>query len=465
VPRSFTLVTLMMISRKTHNSKIIIATVLIALVLSSPLYARDRKVIVVDDQTGHPVSNANVLLIVNKQEFNPVDMTNLWRRKINKKTDQQGCFVIQDSDFMHPSRFGRASEVTLYICKTGYWPSSDKLKANMIYISFLKPSDLQREHRLKKVTAEEYMSEKYYWAICRCPESEEKKLFFEKSLPAKVKRFKKNIFSNSTELIINALREMSGSSTMTSGGIHTDDILVATGKILTHKEPTVRTAACRLLSNHRTPTLPPEIMKSLLLLLEDSSSGVRTAAGEAIVIHGKEAVSYSKPSILNLLSRPEPGMKKIAVQAISKYSEHQRSERHRKEGDPNIVSPLRKLLYQTSDEEQVKVLFFTLGNLGYPEYFQDLENFYAHPNPRIQDNVITMMRLETPFSERKKALPYFIRSLQSPDSDVRHAAIVGLDRFGDNSHVDCLKKLLKTEKQPSLQNYIKKTISRLEKKK
>ena len=158
-------------------------------------------------------------------------------------------------------------------------------------------------------------------------------------------------------------------------------------------------------------------------------------------------------------------MQKIAVQAISKYSEHQRGERHRKEGDPNIVSPLRKLLYQTSDEEQVKVLFFTLGNLGYPEYFQDLENFYAHPNPRIQDNVITMMRLETPFSERKKALPYFIRSLQSPDKNVRYSAVTGIERLGDKSHINDLQNLLKTEKQSSLRNHIEKTISRLEKKK
>ena len=443
----------------------IIATVLIVLFLSSPLYAMDRKVIVVDDQTGHPISNATVLLIVSKQEVNPVDMTNLWRRVINKKTDQQGCFIVQDSDFMHPSRFGRASDVTLYICKAGYWPSSDKLKAKMIYISFLKPTDLQHEHRLRKVTAEEYMSEKYYWAICKCPESEEKKLFFEKILPAKVKRFKKNVFSNSSETIINALREMSNSSTMKKGGVHTDEILVATGKILAHKDPAVRAAACRLFSDYRTPTLPAEIMKSFLPLLEDSSSAVREAAGEAIAIHGKEAVSYFKPSILNLLSCPEPEMQKIAVRAITKYSEHQRSERHRKGGDPDIVSPLRKLLYQTSDEGQVKTLFFTLGNLGYPEYFQDLENFYTNPNPRIQENVITMMRLEIPFSERKKALPYFIRSLQSPDRHVRYSAVTGINRLGDKSHIDCLKKLLKTEKQPSLQNYIKKTISRLEEKK
>ncbi len=448
---------------KKNIRKIIIATVLIVLVLSSPLYAKDQKVNVVDDQTGHPISNATVLLIVSKQELNPVDMTHIWRREINKETDQQGCFIIKDSDFMHPSRFGRASDVFLYICKAGYWPSSDKLKAKMIYISFLKPSDLQREHRLIKVTAEEYMSEKYYCAIRRCPESEVKKLFFEETLPTKVKRFKINVFSNNPELIINALREMSGSSTMALGGAHTDDILVATGEILTHDDPAVRTAACRLLSDHHPPTLTPEIMKSLLPLLEDSSLDVRAAAGEAIAIHGKEAVSYTKLSILNLLSRSEPGMQKIAVQTISKYSEHQRSERHRKGGDPDIVSALRKLLYQTSDEKQVRTLLSTLSNLGYPEYFQDLENFYTHPNPQIQCGVITLMRFDTPFSERKKALPYFVLSLQSPDIDVRHAAIVGLDRLGDASHIDCLKKLLKTEKQPYHRKYIKKTISRLEK--
>jgi len=450
---------------KRFIRKIIIATVLVVLVLSNPLYARDRKINVVDDQTGHPISKANVLLIVNKQAFNPVHMTNLWRRVINKKTDQQGCFIIQDSDFMHPSRSGRASVATLYICKTGYWPSSDKLQANMIYISFLKPSDLQQKHRLKKVTAEEYMSEKYYRAICRCPESEEKKSFFEKMIPAKVKRFKKNVFSNSPEMIINSLREMSSSSAMSTVGTRTDDILAATGKLLEHDNPAVRTAACRLLSKHCTPDLTPEIIKNLLPLLEDSSSDVRAAAGEAVAIHGKEAVSYSKPFILNLLSRPEPWMQKIAVQTISKYSQHQRSERHRKGGDPDIVSPLRKLLYQTSDEKLVKTNLSTLGNLGYPEYFQDLENFYTHPNPQIQWTVISSMRFETPFLERKKALPYFVRSLQSLDSDVRHAAIVGLDQLGDKSHIDCLKKILKTEKQPYLRNYIKKTISRLEKKK
>ena len=443
---------------------IIIGTVLIAAVLCSPLYAKDRKVVVVDDETGHPISNATVLLIVSKQEVNPVDTTYLWRREINKKTDQQGCFIIQDSDFMHPSRFGRGSEVTLYVSKAGYWPSSDKLKAKMVYISFLKPSDLQREHRLRRVTADEYLSKEYHRAILQCRDSEETELFFEKILPAKVEQFKKDVSSDSSEMIISALREISGSPTMTSGGIHTANILVATGKILTHKDPAVRTAACRLLCDHREPTLPPEVMKSLLPLLEDSSSDVREAAGEAIAIHGKEAVLYSKPSILKLLSRPEPGMQKIAVRAISKYSEHQRSERHRKGGYPDIVSPLRKLLYQTSDDEQITSLFFTLGNLGYPEYFQDLEKFYTHPNPRIQENVITMMRFEIPFSEREKAIPYFVQSLQSPDSNVRYAAVTGIDRLGDKSHIECLEKLLENEEQPALRNYIKKTISDLEKK-
>jgi len=450
---------------KRFIKTIISATLLVGFVLSSPIYAGDRKVTVVDDQTGHPIANATGLLIVSKQGFNPVDMINLWRKEINKKTDQHGCFIIQDSDFMHPSRSGRASEVSLYICKSGYWPSSDKLNATMVYISFLKPSDLQREYRLRKVTPDEYFSQEYYRAICQCPESEEKKSFFENNIPAKVKRFKNSVFSNSPEMIIDALREMSGSPIMTSGGVHPGEILVATGKILAHRDPAVRIAACRLLSAYREPALPPEIIRSLVPLLEDSSSDVRAAVGEVIAIHGKETVSYSKQSILNLLSRPEPGMRKIGVQAISKYSEHQRSERHRKRGDPDIVLPLRKLLFLTSDEEQVKTLFFTLGNLGYPEYFQDLEKFYTHPNPRIQENVITMMRFETPFSERRRALSYFVRSLQSPDSNVRYAAVAGIDSLGDKSHVDCLEILLKTEKQPSLRNYIKKTISRLEEKK
>ncbi|MDY7036354.1 MAG: HEAT repeat domain-containing protein [Thermodesulfobacteriota bacterium] len=445
--------------------KIIIATVLIVFVLGNPLYAKDRGVLVLDDQTGQPISNANVLLIVSKREFNPVDMTHLWRRVIHKKTDQQGCFTAQDSDFIHPSRFGRASDVTVYICKTGYWPSSDTLQASMIYISFLKPSDLKREHRLKKVTNEEYLSEKYYWAIRRCPESEEKKLFFDKTLPAKVKRFKKNIFTDNPDMIINALREMKGSSMMKIGGTLTDEILMATGKILAHENPAVRRAACRFFSDYPTPTLTGEIMKSLLSLLKDSYPDVQEAAGEAIATHGKEAVSYFKSSILNLLSCPEPTLQKVAVQTISKYSEYQRGGRYRKGGDPDIISPLRKLLHQTSDEEWIKTLLYTLGNLGYPEYFQDLESFYTHPNPQIQWSVITSMRLETPFSERKKALPYFIQSLQSLDSNVRYAAVTGIVRFGDKTHINCLKELLKTEKRPSLRDYTEKAISRLEKKK
>ena len=75
------------------------------------------------------------------------------------------------------------------------------------------------------------------------------------------------------------------------------------------------------------------------------------------------------------------------------------------------------------------------------------------------------MRLETPFSERKKALPYFIQSLQSLDSNVRYAAVAGIVRFGDKTHINCLKELLKTEKRPSLRDYTEKAISRLEKKK
>ncbi|UCF94828.1 MAG: HEAT repeat domain-containing protein, partial [Desulfobacterales bacterium] len=194
------------------------------------------------------------------------------------------------------------------------------------------------------------------------------------------------------------------------------------------------------------------------------SSDVQSAAAEAISIHGNEAVTCFKSSILNLLRRPEPGMQKIAVQAIAKYSEHQRSERNREGGDPDIVSPLRKLLYQSSNDEQIRTLLSVLGNLGYAEYFQDLENFYTDPNPRIQENVLTMMRFGTPFSERKKALPYFNQSLQSPHNNVRYAAVAGVNRLGDKSHIDCLKNRLKTEKQPSLQKFVKETISRLEQK-
>jgi HEAT repeat protein len=337
--------------------------------------------------------------------------------------------------------------------------------AKMIFISFLKPSDFQHEYRLKKASPDEYMSTEYFRSIHRCPESEEKKQFIEKFFLAEAQRFQRNILSNNPETIVNALKEINDSPILTMGDTYTNDTLAAMGKILTHQDPTVRKAVCKLLSDYRTPSLSPEIMQNLLLLIEDPSSDVQTAAKEAVRMHGNDAVTYFKSSILSLLSRPETGMQKIAVEAIFRYSEHQRSERNREGGDPDIISPLRKLLYQSTDEEQIKTLLSTLGNLGYEEYFQDLENFYTHPNPRIQENVITMMRFEISLSERKKALPYFVQSLQSPDNNVRYAAVAGIDRLGDKSQIDCLKNLLKTEKQISLQKFIKKTISRLDKKK
>jgi len=434
------------------------------LTLSSSLYARDQRVIVIDDLTGNPIDNATILLITNRYQFNPVDMISLWRREIKKETDQQGAFIVQDSDFLHPSRSGQASEVTVRICKAAYWPAIDKLKAGMIYISFLKPSDLQHEYRLKKATPEEYRSGEYFRSVSLCPESEEKKLFVEEFFPTEAQSYKKNLLSNDPEIIVNALRKISDSPIMTTGGIYTEDFLQSTGKVLTHKDPTVRIAACRLLSDYRTPSLPPEIMQSLMLLLDDSSSDVRTAAEEAVRMHGKEAVTYFKTSILKMLHSPETDTQKTAVYAISKYSEYRQSGRNKKEGDPEIVSALRELLYQSPDEEQLNMLLSTLGNLGYEQYFQDLENFYTHPNPRVQERVITMMRFGTPFLERKKALPYFIQSLQSPDSNVRYAAVAGINRLGDKTQIDFLERLLKTEKQPALQKFTRETISRLKKK-
>jgi hypothetical protein len=331
----------------------------------------------------------------------------------------------------------------------------------MVWISFLKPDDLQHEYRLRKATPEEYWSQEYYRAILQCPESEEKLAFFESNIPAMVNRFKKSIFSDNPAMIVAALRAMSDSPVMTSGGVHPGEILDATGKILTHKEPEVRRAACEFLSAFREPTIPPDIIRSLIPLLEDSAADVRAAAGETVAMHGKEAVFYAKQSVLNLLSRPEAGMRTLGVRAIAKYSEYQRGERHNKQGDPELVLPLRKLLFQTADEGQLKNLFFILGNLGYPEYFQDLEKFYPDPNPRIQENVITMMRFEATIAEREKALAYFVRSLQSQDSNVRYAAVAGIDHLGDKSQVDSLEILLKTEKQPSLRKHLKNTISRL----
>lgn len=437
----------------------------IVLILSSSLYAGDWRVTVVDDQTEYPISDALIFLMTRRYQPNPGGTTSLWRKEINRKTDSKGEVIIQDSDFFHPSRSGRANEVALYICKVGYWPSKDKLMAKMIFISFLKPSDFQHEYRLKKATPEEYMSAKYFRSISQCPESKEKKQFTEKFFLAEAQRFQNNILSNNPETIVNALKEISDSPIMTIGDSYTENVLALTGKILTHKDPAVRKAACRLLSDYRASSLSPEIMQNLLLLLEDSSSDVQTAAGEAVRIHGSEAVTYFKSSILNLLNRPETGMQKLAIQTISKYSEFQRSERKHKGGDPDIISHLRKLLYHSSDEEQIKTLLSTLGNLGYEGYFEDLESFYTHPNPRIQETVIVLMRFETSFLERKKTLSYFVQGLQSPDKEVRYVSVIGIDRLGDKSQIECLENLLITEKEPSLQKTIKETISRLEKKK
>lgn len=434
------------------------------LTLGSTLYAGDGRVMVVDDRTGSPVGEAEVLLIPIRYQFSPADSISLWRREIHSKTDEQGGFIVQVSDFFHPTRSGRATEVSVRICKAGYWPAIDTLKAKMVFISFLKPSDLPPEYRLKKATAEEYMSGEYFWALRLCPETEEKKLYVEEFIPAEAQRFKKNILSDDSEIIVKALGKISDSPIMTSGGPYTEDVLAATGKILIHKDPTVRRAACRVLADFRTPPLSPGIVKDLLLLLEDTSAEVRTAAGEAVIMHGNEAVTSFKPSILELLRRSEPGMQDTAVKAIAKYSEYQQSERNHKGGDPDIVAALRKLLYQSSDAEQVNTLLFTLGNLGHDNYFQDLEYLYTNPDPRIQQNVITMMRFKTTIAEREKALPYFIESLLSPDASMRYAAVAGIDAIGDRSQIEPLENLLQTEKEPSLKKFTRETISRLEKK-
>ena len=450
--------------RKKPRFIIIAAAVLMLLTLGITLYAGERRVMVVDDRTGSPVSDAEVLLIPIRYQFNPADMISLWRREIQSKTDEQGGFIVQDSVFLHPTRSGRATEVSVRICKTGYWPIIDTLKAKLVFISFLKPSDLPPEYRLKKATAEEYMSEEYFRALSLCPETKEKKLYVEKFFPAEAQRFRKNILSDDPETIVKALGKISYSPVMTSGGPHTEEVLAATGKVLTHKDPAVRTAACRVLADFRTPPLPQGIMRDLLLLLEDTSAEVRTAAGEAVIMHGNEVVTSFKPSILDLLRRPEPGIQDIAVKAIAKYSEYRQSARNRKRGDPDIVEALRKLLYQSSDAEKVKTLLFTLGNLGHDNYFQDLEHLYTNPEPRIKENVITMMRFKTTMAEREKALPYFIESLQSPDAGVRYAAVAGIGALGDRSQIKPLENLLRTEKEPSLKKFTRETISRLEKK-
>ncbi len=81
---------------KRYVGKFFLTAALVAFVLVGPLYGRDWKIIVVDDQTGHPITNATARLIVSKQEVNPVDTTYLWRREIYKETDRQGCFILQD---------------------------------------------------------------------------------------------------------------------------------------------------------------------------------------------------------------------------------------------------------------------------------------------------------------------------------------------------------------------------------
>jgi hypothetical protein len=444
--------------------KTITAAVLMVLTLGSTLYAGDRRVMVVDNRTGTPVGDAEVLLIPIRYQFSPADKISLWRREIRNTTDEQGGFIVQDSDFLHPTRSGRATEVSLRICKAGYWPVIDTLKAKMVFISFLKPSDLPQEYRLKKATVAEYMSGDYFRAVHVCPETEEKKLYVEEFIPVEAQRFKKDILSDDPEIIVKALGEFSDSPIMTSGGAYTEDVLAATGNILTHKDTAVRIAACRVLADFRTPPLPPGIIQDLLLLLEDPSADVQTAARKAIVMHGNEAVTFFKPSILALVRRPEPGMQNMALRAIAKYTEYRQSARNRRGEDSDIVEALRKVLYETPDAEQVNTLLFALGNLGHEKYFQDLEFLYANPDPRIQWNVLIMMRFKTTIAEREKTLPYFIKSLQSPDANVRYAAVAGIGSFGDRSQIEVLENLLQTEKEPNVKKFTRETISRLEKK-
>jgi hypothetical protein len=448
----------------TFGKKVFVANILMAVAFAAPLFAGPRKISVFDKQTGKPIPNAAAVLITVRQAFNPVDVSHVWRKETIKKTDSKGCLIVRDSDLMHPTRAGRATNVRLYICKADYWPSTDEISARMRYISFLKPSDLKPEHRLKKATAEEYMSDKYYLAVCRCPKSQEKESFIKNILPAKAKQFRKDVFSDRPETIILALRKMTGSTTMSSHGTHTDDILAATGKVLTHKDPDVRTEACKLLSHQYAPALPPEIVEKLLPLLADSSPNVREAAGEAVAIHGKEAVSHFQSSILNLLDHPAPEMQKVALKALFAYSQHQRG-RHKKGKNTGIVSPLRERLYRVSNPEEIKTLLSMLGNLTYPEYFRDLEHFHDHPDPQVQVNVITMMRFTVSQSEKAKALPYFTKGLKSADENVRYAAVVGIKRLGDKSHIPDLKACLKTEKKPFLRTTIQETVFHLEKKK
>ena len=419
---------------------------------------------VVDNRTGSPVGDAKVLLIPIRYQISPAEKISLWRREIPNKTDEQGGFVVKDSDFLHPTRSGRATEVSVRICKAGYWPAIDTLKAKMVFISFLKPSDLPQEYRLKKATAAEYWSGDYFRAVHLCPETEEKKRYAEEYIPAEAQRFRKEILSDDPEIIVKALGEFRDSPIMTSGGSYTEDVLAATGNILTHKDTAVRIAACRVLADFRTPPLPPGIIQDLLLLLEDPSADVQTAAREALVMHGSEAVTSFKPSILALVRHPEPGMQNTALRAIAKYTEYRQSARNRRGEDSDMVAALRKVLYESRDAEQVNTLLFALGNLGHEKYFQDLEFLYANPDPRIQQNVLTMMRFRTTLAEREKTLPYFIKSLQSPDASVRYAAVAGIRAFGDRSQIEVLENLLRIETESNVKKYTRETISRLEKK-
>ncbi len=182
-----------------------IAAVYMVLTLGTTLYGGDGRVMVVDDRTDSPVGGAEVLLIPTRYQFNPADSISLWRREIHSKTDEQGGFIVQDSDFLHPSLSGRATEVSVRICKVGYWPAIDTLKAKMVFISFLNSSDLRPEYRLEKATADEYMSGEYFRALRLCPETEEEKLYVEEFLPAIAQRFKTNLLSDDPEIIVKAL--------------------------------------------------------------------------------------------------------------------------------------------------------------------------------------------------------------------------------------------------------------------
>jgi hypothetical protein len=334
----------------------------------------------------------------------------------------------------------------------------------MIFISFLKPSDLPQEYRLKKVTAAESISGEYFRAWRLCPETEENKNYVEEFMQAEARRFRESTLSDDPETIVKVLGKISDSPIMTSGSPYTKEVLDATGIVLTHKDPAVRIAACRVLTDFRTPPVSPETMQDLLLVLEDPSAEVRTAAGAAVIMHGNEPVTYFKQSVLDLLRRPDPGMQDTAIRTIAKYTEYHRDKQNRKREYPGIVAALRKLLYQSSDTEQVMTLLSILSNLGHDNCFRDLEYFYTSPDPRIRQRVITLMRFNTSLADRERVLPYFIESLQSPDADLRYAAVAGINRLGDRSQIEPLENLLRTEKEPNLGNYTRKTISSLEKK-